>query len=498
MTAAAGPVPSRPASAGRMPSLALPGRLLRLELRRSGIRWMLPLLAALFWFGTYRKSMALPPLWSQRITVMQQNALIDFAPFVAGAAAWMGSRDGRRSTTDLVAVTALPRWAARVATWAATTCWAIVTYLGCVAVLYGVTARQVTWGGPLWWPVAVGAAGVVAVSALGFAAGAHFPGRFTAPLAAVGALLALLVSVLAAQRSSPYAQILPVNTDILGPDTGAFYPYQPDVSIAQVMFLAGLAAAALGALGLPAGSGGRWLRRASAAVTAAGLLAAGTGVGLAGTARLEAHGWVIPALHDAASNQPVPYTPVCGHAAVPVCLHPAFRAYLPALTAALGPVLSQLAGLRGAPVRVTQVATTYQQTPGGPVPVAGNDPIISGSPPVLDLPFPDASGAGVTTADAIDQVPLGVATTIVDTVIGGGTPAQQAVAAALLAADGVPLASDCSRGQACQGVPGPAPGSPAYVAAGRFAALPAATRHAWLAAHLAALRAGRVTLTEIP
>jgi hypothetical protein len=31
----------------------------------------------------------------------------------------------------------------------------------------------------------------------------------------------------------------------------------------------------------------------------------------------------------------------------------------------------------------------------------------------------------------------------------------------------------------------------------RFAALPAAVRHAWLAGHLPALRAGRITLSEI-
>jgi hypothetical protein len=35
-------------------------------------------------------------------------------------------------------------------------------------------------------------------------------------------------------------------------------------------------------------------------------------------------------------------------------------------------------------------------------------------------------------------------------------------------------------------------------AAARFAALPAATRHAWLAANLAALKAGHITLARIP
>ena len=43
-----------------------------------------------------------------------------------------------------------------------------------------------------------------------------------------------------------------------------------------------------------------------------------------------------------------------------------------------------------------------------------------------------------------------------------------------------------------------APGSPAYAAARRFAALPAAVRRAWLTQHLAALRAGRISLGQLP
>jgi len=44
----------------------------------------------------------------------------------------------------------------------------------------------------------------------------------------------------------------------------------------------------------------------------------------------------------------------------------------------------------------------------------------------------------------------------------------------------------------------PEPGSPASLAAKRFAALSPAARHAWLAGHLAALRAGRVSLAQLP
>ena len=80
-------------------------------------------------------------------------------------------------------------------------------------------------------------------------------------------------------------------------------------------------------------------------LTAAGLAAAGTAVALAGTGRLDPHGMiVIPALHDAASDQPVRYTPVCSHTAIPVCVHPAYAIFLPTVTAAVGPELSELAG----------------------------------------------------------------------------------------------------------------------------------------------------------
>jgi hypothetical protein len=507
MTAAKAPAPARPLRAGRVRPVP-PGRQLRLELRRNAMLWMLPLLAALFWFSTYRRSMALPAWWNLRGAMMQQQALLAFAPLVAGVAAWMGSREGRRGTSDLVGVTAMPRWAGQLATWAATTCWAMVVYLSGVAVVYGITARQATWGGPLWWPVAVGAAVVTLCCALGFAAGALLPGRFTAPLVAAAVFLALGAGAIAIEHNSTYAEIWPLNVQgALPPDAfGVFYPYLPDLAIAQVLFLAGLAAAVLAAGGLPAAAGGRWPRRAAAVLTAAGLLAAGTGVGLAGTARLEAHGIVIPALHDAASDKPIPYTPVCSHASVPVCLHPAYRSFLPAVTAALGPVLGEVAGLPGAPVRVSQVAITHaQQQSSNGIELGG--PVIGGSPPVFSLPLSGLLGGG-NTAEFIDQLRSQVPVMILNTLFGGDQQdtdsqqgnrsaeqpspkvlAQQAIKAALAQVAGVPPGS---------GVPELAPGSPADAAAKRFAGLPAAARHAWLVDHLTALRAGRITLSEIP
>jgi len=170
MTAVSAPVASPPRLSRRGRALGA-ARLLRLELRHNAMLWMLPVVIALFWFIGYRKAMAMPALWSLRTSAFQVNAVITFASPVAGAAAWMGSREARRRTTDLVGIAARPRWVRLLATWAATSCWALLALLGCVALLYVATARQATWGGPLWWPAMVAAASVPALAALGVAAG---------------------------------------------------------------------------------------------------------------------------------------------------------------------------------------------------------------------------------------------------------------------------------------------------------------------------------------
>ncbi len=64
-----------------------------------------------------------------------------------------------------------------------------------------------------------------------------------------------------------------------------------------------------------------------------------------------------------------------------MCLNPAYRRWLPDVNAALAPVLAEVAGLPGAPVRVTQVAAAYRAGHGGPPQVIS----LGGSPPVLHL-----------------------------------------------------------------------------------------------------------------
>ena len=96
------------------------------------------------------------------------------------------------------------------------------------------------------------------------------------------------------------------------------------------MFFAGCALGAVGLLGLSprtggagwrgaldlASGGGARLRAVATTVFAVGVALAVTGFGLAGTARVSSvTGGRDPALHDSASDRPIPYTPVCGGSA---------------------------------------------------------------------------------------------------------------------------------------------------------------------------------------
>jgi hypothetical protein len=183
-----------------------------------------------------------------------------------------------------------------------------------------------------------------------------------------------------------------------------------------------------------------------------------------------------------------------------VCVHPAFSFDLDAAATALDPVAAEIAGLPGAPVRAEEVASVS-----GGVEVQSG---ISGNPPVFQFTaehvgnlFGAFQGIGNAAAwrqpfqqgllDAFLErpshsphlsVPLG--------------PAQQAVEDALMAAVG-PQPQQ-SAGLIVNGQPAAGPSAAVAAAAQRFGALSASARHAWLAAHLAALRAGTITLAQLP
>ena len=480
-------------------------RLLGIETRRSQMPLILPLIAVLFWFDSYRPSASVSPRLYALVTFWnmgQGHTIIDFGPFVAGMAAWIGSRDGRRGTSDLVTTTVRPRWISQLATWAAAAIWAVGAYLVFVSIMFAVYAHNGVEGEPPWWWVAVGAAAVAAFTAAGFTLGALVPSRFTAPLAAFAGFFTMAMSSQTGFHDvTGWAQILPTNSNgNFQQDSGIFYPYLPDLPIARIMFLAGIAIAFLGILGLAGRGAGRWVRVTGAVIAACGVAAASTAVSLAGTVKLTATGMAIPALHDAASDRPISYTPVCGGTTFRVCVNPAYSSELTYLTRALAPVVARTAGLPGSPVSARQVAAYYERGEGG---FATQPMTIAGNPAVLSVPLgaysflPGAAGftSAPVPAKAFDEgIWVLYLAAFTGAGNGQGTPAQQAVGLATLWEAGVPL-GQLPLDYNLNGTPY----SPGVIAAARkLAVLPATTRHAWLATHLAALRDGGLTLEQLP
>jgi hypothetical protein len=504
-------------------------RILRIEVRHSAFVWAIPLLAVLFVYDPFRTASGYPALWTLRASVVLNKFWPDCVPFATGFSAWAGSREGRRNVDDLLGTTARPAWTRQLCSLLGTLAWVLAVFLAGVVVLYVRTAQAATWGGPPIWPVVAGVVSLTAVCALAFTLGALFPGRFTAPIVALGITVLALVAFQRAvsQGGSSVAALSP---DGLVPanDQGVFYPVAPDVSIVQVMFYAGAVLGAIGLLGLSprtggvgwrgaldtASAGGARLRAVATTVFAAGIALAVTGFGLAGTARASSvtGGIEVPALHDSASDKPIPYTPVCANVSggFQVCLHPAYKSYLSQAMHSFGPVITELFGLPGAPVRAVEVPG--QALPSIMQQVNGNG-VVTGNPPVYEFSMDNA----VTLVPDATQFQDGFQQDIVHAVIVGpigqmvtmedgssafqpttGTPAQQGVMDGLLKAVGSQPYPNCGPGDNPNAQQCGRPSMPVTAVADKFAALPAATRHAWLVAHLAALKAGHITLAQIP
>jgi hypothetical protein len=513
-----------------------PARALRLEVRHSPVVWVLPVLVALFYFTAYRTAAGYPPTWTLRASVITGPSLIFFSVIAAGIAAWAASRESRRRTGDLLATTARAAWPRQATVLAATAFWMVLAYLAGVAVIYLQTAFQATWGGPPLWPVAGGAVGVAASCAAGFTCGTLLPSRFTAPIVAVAVFAAWFVGVNAANsmnnfvdvRSAEGTAALFVSTDNGHPrhvDAGVYYRVPADVSIAQVMFMGGALLVMVGLLALlpatrvpgvraPSIAAGRRLTAVVAAVgVACGVAASATAFSLAGTARYSAAtGWEIPALHDAADDQPIPYTPDCTGSVFTVCVHPAFDPYLGAMSAALRPAAAEVAGLPGAPARAEMTTS-------------GAPPAVAGATTVYDYSAEQegVGGASFWVTPAAARTAgweQGVQQDFVTWFVSGPaeqdspgpTPAQEAVAIALLTRIGAsvpqypqffqpgtqPGASSVSGGPSASGTQPEASGAQITAAASRFESLSSAARRAWLAPNIAALRSGAITLTQLP
>ena len=505
-------------------------RAMRLEIKHSPVVWALPVLGVIFYFDTYRTATGLTPTWANHASVITGHMLIYICVFGAGLAAWAGTREGRRRTGDLLATTARAAWARQTTVLAATAFWMVLAFLAETAAIYVQTASQATWGGPPLWPVAVGVLCTITACAIGFTAGTLFPGRFTAPIIAVVVFVLEFVGFKAVDNTydfrfsgGSYAVLTPGQGLPHLVEAGVFYGIPPDVSIAQLIFMGGLLLVTAGLLALSpatrvpgvrglslAAVGGKSLILPAAAAVAVGVAASATAYSLAGTAQLSnlTGNWEIPALHDAASDRPAPYTPVCTSAAFPVCIHPAFDGYLDAVSAALQPAAAEVAGLPGAPVRAELAVDDALPAAAGTTSVYAYSGTGAGSVGGSWFGGPPGEVINSIWTQGYQQSFLfWFVSGPAQNASGNPDPAQQAVADALLAKIGAP-APDLGPPQKASApaitqssaAAAQAQASAAQIsaAASRFGALPSAARRAWLTPHIAALRSGAVTLAQIP
>jgi hypothetical protein len=445
--------------------------LLRIEFRRNaGLLLGLIIVAGAYLFGwDYLGS----PLtrWSDG-SVLLRDLGIFAAPFLGGIAAWMAGRERRRGAGELLETTPRPEFSRHLTTWSATALWGILGYALIGAVILLITYLRAAWGSPAVLVILVGGLTFPAYAALGYALGYYVPSRFTAPLAAIGIFAG---QFLAATPQFPLAFLSPA----VMLEYEVWFGVKPDgVQIPQTLVLIGLVGIGLGSLAI---------RRRRGIFRWSGLLGGGALIAL---------GAVILPTNPAASPdtklpqyEMVSYEPVCEAGVVPVCVHPAYESMLGEISASADQLVEPLAGLPGLPERIEQLPLGGDYFWGTLAAPPTEEDTLG-----LDL-YPGAEGEEHAIAAGLvsdTREPI-LVTSYADILYERGSAAQNAVQIWMLrsidkkvrcgdpGSDGVPKYSTAS----CE-------------AAERFAALTPVEREAWLEENYSGLRAGELTLKDLP
>lgn len=432
-------------------------RLFAIEARHNAALLLVPVILLFAWY-MLDSQLWEPYLWSSTNELLRKSVAPLAAPAVAGAAAWMAGRDRRRGIGDLVATTARPALFRHLMLWLATTAWALLAYLLVAGYMFARTVPRATWGGPELWPVALAIVALLAHAAWGYLAGHLFASRFTAPIVAIVAFVAqmylagnMTVQTDGSQTSTWLARL--AASDI----TERIAPW-------QTLFYAALALAGLAAL---------WLTLRGGLL--AGLLLAGTmslAAGAvvmiwAGTPRWDyTHNRLVDGWGNtiAIAEYEAP-EPVCRGEAVVVCTHPQFQPWLDDAVANAEALIAPLQGLPGVASPVECRSTGFGRGRSG------------GSHIVVDA-CADQLIADDGALSRFGQV---------------RNEAQLAVRTWLLARVGSETMCGFS-GDPDIGHPTAA----ACAAAERFGNLAEPERRAWLEEHYADLRAGQLTLANLP
>lgn len=344
------------------------GRLLLIEFRRCGGYWILPVILPLVWFMNQGREDNGVVFWFQMSIVTFQSYIV-IAPLTAGLAAWLAGRDGRRRTGGLIEAAPFQPFRRDLVLIGASASWGLVAYALVGIWFLGRAVLFATWGGPdLGW-VAVGALAIVLHAALGYLIGRVIRGRFAA-LVAVALPIGLAIGADAYHRvtefdmgngmgmSTTYEQPLrdlsPFSlTMSLGSDDGIVSFVDPYIRD-SLLWLVGLLGMSLAAIAL--------VRHRRSLVGMAGLGVSMVVATLGANALLE-----VRDLDEVVESRIQPFEWSCQSAAhVQVCLHPAYEVRLDDVTGTMSTLLAPVAGLPGVPIRWEQLGPAGEHHSPGP------------------------------------------------------------------------------------------------------------------------------------
>lgn len=320
-------------------------RLLVIDIRKAR---SIPLLGAMIVVALVIVRDSLTPgvaLWSE-LNVAGARSVWIIGPLSAGFSAWQASR-GNRSPADLELVTPLPlpAWVSDFSRLLAAMYWSLLAYLVVLVIVEAWGIWQATWGGPwldLWF-----AAGCVIVASVagGFLVGRTWRSRLAPLMAAIAAFVVPSLVL----EAIPRLELVSVQSIAVWRHGSLWTTGSWSVALYIGAFWLTLAMLNIAVLRFMRGRGRLWKGATFLAVLL--LLVIGAGAVLSYHSVTEDKAQregKVPVL-----LQPVPLECATVHS-TEVCVHPAYRAVHDDLVADIEPVLGLFGGLPGVPARFVQ------------------------------------------------------------------------------------------------------------------------------------------------
>jgi hypothetical protein len=463
-----------------------------IEIRRSQGYWLLPLMIVL---GIYTAIGDLVPdfvLWPSMSRAILESHIVVGA-LTAALGAWLIGRERRRRLDQLLASIPGAGFRRDVLAVAATAFWGLAGFAGIVIWFGGHAVLRATWGGPELDQIGLGITAVVMFAALGVLLGRVVPGRY-GPLVAFAFVIGLtfVTQALTTERSdgttgNPAKFLSPFGL-IDGVYVGVFYRLRESLVTEVIVWTLALTVLLLAVMAMC---------RQRSLVTVVALASA---VGLATVAATPLVGredvWG-PEVYA-----PVAYTPVCEvRDGFEVCVHPAYEGELDEVATSVAALFGPVHGLEGVPIRWEQSDSMMPFDEGsssGGFSEPGNEifmiEMVASLFPVEDgglfAPRPASQLVimdWLVTQSGLDLEPdLGMGH-------GFGWPAEALTDAGTSGGDMIevdPVEPERAALVAAE--------AEIDAAVARFAALTPDEQQAWLEANWDALRAGEITLDEMP